>query len=66
VQLGQPPNRIDLLVTLTGVEFDACYQSREIIELDGIPVNVIGLEYLKRKKRSVGRHQDLADVENLE
>ena len=28
IQLGNPPNRIDLLMTITGVEFDSCFESR--------------------------------------
>ncbi len=66
VQLGQPPNRIDLLVRLSGVEFEACYKSRVIVEIDGVAVSLINLEDLKRNKRAAGRFQDLADVENLE
>lgn len=64
-QLGQPPNRIDLLVKASGVEFEACYDSRITIELDGMPVSIISLEDLKRNKRASGRLQDLADIENL-
>ncbi len=66
IQLGYPPSRIDLLTTLLGVEFGECYTSRIIVEKDGIPVNFIDLENLKKNKRATGRHQDLADVENLE
>lgn len=66
IQLGQPPNRIDILVSLSGVEFEACYGAKLIIELDGIDVHLIDLEDLKRNKLSAGRYQDLADVENLE
>src|SRR5947209_3442788 len=35
IQLGQPPNRIDLLTSLTGVEEDEVWQSRVPAELDG-------------------------------
>lgn len=65
VQLGYPPERIDLLTTPLGVDFDTCYQSRVQTELDGVQVNFIDLESLKKNKRATGRHQDLADVENL-
>jgi len=66
IQLGYPPNRIDILTTLPGVEFAACYSSRVTVELDHIPVNFIDLENLKKNKKASGRHQDLADLENLE
>ena len=33
--------------------------------IDGVPVNLIDLYHLKLNKKASGRHQDLADVENL-
>jgi predicted nucleotidyltransferase len=66
IQLGYPPNRIDLITTPPGVVFDACYASRVIVEFDGVPVSFIGLEDLKRSKEASGRLQDLADLEKLE
>ena len=65
IQLGFPPNRIDLIAQADGIEFDACYPTRMEIEIEGIPVNFIDLENLKRNKKASGRHQDLADLENL-
>ena len=66
VQLGYPPNRIDLLAGLEGVKFDACYASRIVVEIQGTSVNFIDLENLKKNKRATGRLQDLADLEKLE
>jgi hypothetical protein len=66
IQLGYAPNRIDILVTLPGVEFASCYESRVVVEIEGVPVNFIDLENLKKNKRASGRLQDLADVENLQ
>lgn len=66
VQLGYPPSRIDILTSLSGVEFSECYSSRVTEEIDGVPVSFIDLENLKKNKKATGRHQDLADVENLE
>ena len=66
VQLGYPPARIDLLTTLEGVDFESCYAARVQTEMDGIPVDVIDLESLKRNKKAVGRIQDLADLADLE
>ena len=66
IQLGYPPRRIDILTTLPGVEFSDCYSSRIITDIDGVPVNFIDLENLKKNKKATGRHQDLADLENLE
>ena len=66
VQMGVPPNRIDVLTSLAGVNFSACFKKRVIVEIDGVPVNFIDVEHLKINKRAAGRLQDLADVENLE
>lgn len=66
LQLGRPPNRIDILTSLLGVRFSQCYKQRVVIDVGGVPVNFIDLEHLKISKRAVGRLQDLADVENLE
>jgi hypothetical protein len=66
IQLGYPPNRIDLIFSPAGVEFDTCFTSRVITEIEGVPVNFIDLENLRINKKSAGRRQDLADLENLE
>ena len=66
IQLGYPPCRIDLLSTLPGVEFDPCYSARVQVVIDNTPIDFIDLENLKKNKRAAGRHQDLADLENLE
>ena len=65
IQLGYPPNRIDLLTTLPGVDFDECYKGRVVVEVDGVTVNFIDLENLRKNKAASGRFQDLADLENL-
>ncbi|MGI9173888.1 MAG: hypothetical protein ACR2GR_01025 [Rhodothermales bacterium] len=66
VQLGRPPNRIDLITRLEGVDFASCYPYRETPEVGGIQIAFIDLDHLKQNKRAVGRYQDLADLENLE
>jgi predicted nucleotidyltransferase len=66
IQLGYSPSRIDLITTLPGVEFPACYNTRVEVDMDGTVVNFIDLENLKKNKRASGRAQDLADLENLE
>lgn len=66
VQLGSPPNRIDLLTSVDGVEFDSCYESKFEVEIEGTRIDFINLEDLKKNKKASGRYQDLADLENLE
>ena len=66
IQLGYPPNRIDLLTNLAGLDFEDCYPSKVEVVIEDVKVNFIDLENLKINKKSTGRHQDLADLENLE
>lgn len=65
IQLGYPPNRIDLVTTPPGVDFETCYASRIEVQMDDVAVNFIDLENLRRSKKASGRQQDLADLENL-
>jgi hypothetical protein len=65
IQLGFPPNRIDLLTTAAGLDFGTCYLSKVIATIDGFQIDFIDIENLKKNKRSIGRSQDLADIENL-
>ena len=65
IQLGYPPNRIDLLTTIDGVNFENCYPLKLEIVIDNIVANFIDLDNLKKNKTASGRLQDLADLENL-
>jgi len=66
IQLGYPPNRIDILSTLSGVEFEVCYASRVDVPTDDLTIPFIDLDNLRKAKRASGRLQDLADLENLQ
>lgn len=66
IQLGYPPNRIDMILSPTGVDFQSCFPNRVIVEVEGVQVNFIDLDNLKKNKEATGRKQDLADLENLE
>lgn len=65
IRLGVPPLRIELLTTIAGVEFDACYARAVQGTLGDVEVCIIALDDLKANKRSAGRHQDLADLDHL-
>lgn len=66
IQLGYPPNRIDILTDLKGINFKECYSSKVEVIIEDTTINFIDLENLKKNKKATGRHQDLADLENLE
>jgi hypothetical protein len=65
VRLGEPPLRIEILTTLSGVEFAPCFARRERPVLSGLKVNVISLQDLRRNKAASGRPKDLNDLEQL-
>jgi hypothetical protein len=65
IQLGTPPNRIDLLTSITGVSFDEAWVGRVQAEVEGLLVNFISRDALIRNKRLTGRLQDKADLEAL-
>ena len=65
IRVGVPPVRLEVITSASGVDFQECYVNREIIEIDGIPVNFISLADLKKNKHAAGRHKDLEDLEHL-
>jgi len=65
IRLGVPPVRVELNTTISGVNFAECFTERVTDILDGVEVNLISLRHLKANKKASGRHQDLADLENL-
>jgi hypothetical protein len=65
-QLGLPPRRIDILTSISGVDFDEAWTGRLIIAIGGQRLAVLGREALLRNKRASGRPKDLLDVKALE
>src|SRR5512147_2030067 len=66
VQIGLPPRRINLMTTLTGLEFEACWPRRAMHAVGQDIVPFLGREDLLANKRATGRAKDLADIETLE
>ncbi|PKD43915.1 nucleotidyltransferase [Rhodohalobacter barkolensis] len=65
IQLGYPPNRIDIITSVTGLTFTECYPKRKSFSIEGVEVQTISLEDLKKNKKAAGRYKDLDDLENL-
>ncbi len=65
IRMGIPPFRIELLTTISGVNFEECYAERITDVIDGVDVEIINLEHLKLNKNASGRYKDLDDLENL-
>lgn len=65
-QLGRPPNRIDILTSISGVDIDDALAQRIPAELDGLSVFMIGRRHLIANKRASGRIKDHLDLEALD
>ena len=65
IRMGEPPLRIEIATTISGVEFDECFAERQVDTFDDIEVNLISLKHLKLNKKASGRYKDLNDLENL-
>ncbi|MBX2997606.1 MAG: hypothetical protein KF893_03775 [Caldilineaceae bacterium] len=65
IRMGNPPMRIEILTSISGVTFRECYEERIVDVVDGVSVNLIALKHLKENKRASGRYKDLNDLEHL-
>lgn len=64
-QIGLPPRRIDLLTSISGVEYDEAAKDAVPGLIGACEVRFIGRAALIKNKSSTGRTKDLADVEQL-
>ena len=62
-QMGVVPRRIDVITSIDGVTFDDAWPDRVVIDLDGIPVPVIGRKAFLANKRASGRPKHIGDVQ---
>ena len=65
-QLGMPPSRIDVLTSITGVDFAEAWPRRRTANFDDVAATFIDAEDLMINKRAVGRDTDLIDCRRLE
>ena len=65
IRIGNPPMRIELLTTISGVHFEECYSERIVDSIDDVEIQIINLKHLKHNKQASGRQKDLDDLEHL-
>ena len=65
IRMGVPPVRLEILTSISGVQFADCYRRRLEVELDGVTTPLIDLDDLKRNKLAAGRLKDRLDLEQL-
>ena len=61
-QIGIAPVRIDILTSITGVDFDDAWKNKVATTFFGVPVNFISQVDLETNKRTLGRGSDLEDL----
>jgi hypothetical protein len=66
LNLGVEPNQIDLLTVIPGLEFEAAWKNRSTTDEEGFPIHYLGREDTITAKRTAGRLQDLADIEEIQ
>lgn len=65
IQLGYPPVRIDIITSVSGLDFETCWAEKLTEPIDGILVNSLSLKNLRKNKSASGRKKDLGDLDNL-
>jgi len=65
-QIGAPPQRIDILTSISGLEFAAAWPQRQYLEIDRRQIPVVGKADLIKNKKASGRPKDLLDLAWLE
>ena len=66
VRMGIPPLRLEVLLSISALEFEDCYSKRLEVDVDGVPVCLIDKADLLINKKASGRPKDLIDVVELE
>jgi hypothetical protein len=64
-QMGNPPFRLDIMMSIPGVEFETAWDHREEVRLEELVVPFIAKRDLIKAKEASGRAQDLIDAELL-
>ncbi len=65
-RMGLPPSQVDVITSITGVDFESAWTAREIAEVEGTRVPVISVANQIRNKRAAGRPKDMLDADWLE
>lgn len=65
-QIGVPPQRIDIISAVDGLDYAEASQRAVKMNVDGLEIKVISLDDLIVNKRASGRPKDIADALALE
>jgi hypothetical protein len=66
IQLGNEPMRIDIMTSVSGLEFDKSFKNCIVASYLDVDANLINIEDLIQNKKASGRKNDLYDIEWIE
>ena len=64
-QIGVAPRRIDIMTSITGMDFGDAWPTRTEAAYGGVGFPVIGIDALMKNKQALGRAKDLVDLDLL-
>jgi len=64
-QMGNPPFRLDVMMSISGVAFETAWANREKVQVEGLAIPFISKADLIKSKEASGRDQDLIDAKKL-
>ncbi len=64
-QMGRPPLRVDIMMSIPGIEFNDAWKNREVVQLDDLKTLFISRSDFIQAKEASGRPQDKIDIEKL-
>ncbi|MCD4774640.1 MAG: nucleotidyltransferase [Candidatus Aegiribacteria sp.] len=64
-QMGRAPVRVDIMMSIPGIEFDEVWGKREVVELDDLKILFISRSDLIRAKEASARPHDKIDIDKL-
>ena len=66
IHIGSSPLLIEVISNADGINIKDCYKRKNIVEIDGVKINIISKDDLIKNKKSTKRLKDLSDAEVLE
>lgn len=64
--IGVPPCEIDFLTSIPGLNFSPAWQNKETCTSNDFPAHYVSKQDLITAKKTAGRPQDLADIDELQ
>jgi len=65
IQIGYEPVRIDIITSITGVEFEEAFINKTVTKIGDQTAFFISSDLLLKNKLATGRKKDIADAEVL-